>query len=749
MRQILFFLLIITIRGSIYAQDRAIIKGKVYDAVSMESLPGVNIIYGDNLGTTSDREGNFNFSTVPGKIIVSFRFVGYSTVSKTIQINHGDTLSLNIGLIQAVNEINEIVISAGKKEQRMSELTVSMNIIKPYTISENHINNAEEIINKITGIEILDGQASVRGGSGYSYGAGSRVMALVNGTPVLSADAGNIKWGSLPIDNLAQIEVIKGASSVLYGSAALNGVINFITAEPGPEPVTQLTVMAGIYGKPANRDWMWWSSPRMIESLSLSHSGLYENTAVDIGARLMNDNGYRRLNNERKGQLYLNVSHTSKKNEALKYGISFNSTVTRKIDFLLWEDADSGALRQNELTAMDFNGVTLGIDPFIKYNKDNRFKHELKFKLLSNLNRLPENSNNNSDSHSLFSEYQFSFTGSDIFQMISGISQQSTFINSNFYGDHRGFNYAGYLQTELRPLERLKTVGGVRLEGNILDSEQGEIVPVFRAGLNWQVSESAFARASFGQGYRFPSVAEKFAYTTVGSARIIPNNEIKSESGWSSELGLMKVFLVGDLSGQADIAIFYSQNKNMIEYVFGSYYDPVTDEYGIMGFKPVNIENSRVYGIETEIAINRQIGQLNATVKGGYTFMYPIEFNDITNKNTDAFLKYRRKHSAELSFRSIYKKIEMGLNFYFKSKMLDIDDVFTGPDSELILPGFTDYWNNHNTGYLLADINLGFRINNKFKLSGAVKNLTNTEYMGRPGDIRPHRYFSIQFNTRF
>ncbi|HUS86243.1 MAG TPA: TonB-dependent receptor [Bacteroidales bacterium] len=748
MRYLLFLLVATTCIGPLTTANGGVVKGRVYDATTMESLPGVHVIYGREMGTVTDNEGNFIFTAGPGRVEVSFRFVGYSTSSRTIDVGNTDTVLLNIGLVPLISEINEIVVSAGKAEQRMSELTVSMNIIKPYMLSYNHIINAEEMLNKTPGIEIMDGQASIRGGSGYSYGAGSRVLALTDGLPILSADAGNIKWGTLPLENISQIEVIKGASSVLYGSSALNGVINFITAEPGPEPVTQLSVMSGIYDKPANSDWVWWDSPRMVESLSFSHSGKYANTDIGMGGRLMNDNGYRRLDDERSGRVNLSIRQRSKKFESMKYGVSLNATITHKTDFLLWEDADSGALKQNELTAMDFKGISVAVDPFITIDKKDRFKHDLKLRVLSNLNRLPENSNNNSDSHSIFSEYQFSYFGSDILRLVAGLSQQYSIINSNFYGDHNGLNFAGYMQGELRPLSRLKIVAGMRLEENFLDGTADKLVPIFRAGINWEATDNTFVRASFGQGYRYPAIAEKYAYTTVGTVKIFPNNEIRSESGWSSEVGLKQVISGKALSGQADISLFYSQNRDLIEYVFGMWIDPVTQINGI-GFRPTNIENSRVYGIELELMLNRSIGQFNTTVRGGYTYMYPVEFNGVTYKNTGAFLKYRRKHSTELTLRTIYRKIELGINFYLKSRVLVIDDVFTGPYSETILPGFLNYWSENNTGHFLMDCNLGYRINDSYLVSFAVKNMTNTEYMGRPGDIMPHRYFSLQFSARF
>jgi len=207
--------------------------------------------------------------------------------------------------------------------------------------------------------------------------------------------------------------------------------------------------------------------------------------------------------------------------------------------------------------------------------------------------------------------------------------------------------------------------------------------------------------------------------------------------------------MLGKIRGEGDLSIFFSQNSNMIEYVFGIHQDPLSGTSGV-GFKATNVEQSRIYGTELEFMLNRSFGEAEATVTGGYTFIYPVEYNSYTQQNTDIYLKYRRKHSAKMSFMSSWRKFELGLDLYARSKTLSIDDVFLNPATrEQILPGFYGYWQEDNTGYFLMDGNIGLRINKALKVSLAVKNITNTEYMGRPGDIQPQRNFSIRLGGQF
>ena len=725
-----------------------VVRGSVIDKNTEEPLSGVHVSFGEHQGTTTDRNGFFHIIADAGNFEITFRFIGYQSITKIILLRQNDSVLLNMALIPIENKLDEIVVSANKLEQRIADLTVSMSVIKPNAIIKNHIIQAEEIINQSPGIEVMDGQASIRGGSGYSYGAGSRVLALIDGLPVLSADAGNIRWQFLPLENLSQIEIIKGASSVLYGSSALNGVINFRTSDAGIKPITKFSVLTGIFDNPKQINWKWWNSPRIFSNASFSHIKRYRNTDIVISGNLLFNNDYRKLNDEKLGRINFKIKQHSKKISNLTYGLNINAGYDVKQDFILWEDADFGALKQNVATAIELNGLFITIDPFATIRNE-RYKHDLRIRIQSSQNKYPDNSPNNSNALSNFAEYQLFYKFKEKLDFIIGASQLYSRIISNFYGNHNSLNIAGYSQLNYQPLNKLKLVAGMRLEYNALDNESDKLIPIFRTGINYQATDYTFLRASFGQGYRYPSIAEKYASTTLGSVKIFPNPEIKSESGWNTELGMKQGISLGNLNGQIDFALFYSQNENMIEYIFGLFPDPVTGiiEYG---FKATNIENSRVYGFDIEILLNKSFGEFNTTITGGYTYMYPVEYDPKTLKNTDIYLKYRNKHSLKIIIRTSYRKLEMGLNTFYKSKILNIDNVFINPlTRETLLPGFYDYWMENNTGYIVLDGNISFKISNNLKLSISVKNFSNTEYMGRPGDIRPHRNYSLQFSGKF
>ncbi len=743
-----FFLLLLAIVGRA-VEPEALLRGRVYDLASGAGLPGANLLLKKEQGTVSGENGMFEMKVSPGQFTLKCQYVGYRPESRTLRAVAGDTLFLDFGLVAESAEIEQVVVSANRIEQRVSELTVSMTILKPEGISARHITDPQELVNKTPGIEVLDGQASVRGGSGFSYGAGSRVLALVDGLPVLSADAGNIKWQFLPLENLAQVEIIKGASSVAYGSSALNGVLNFRTADASARPETRFHLESSLYGKPANKDWVWWSSPRMYHTASFSHLQRVGNNDLSIGSFIQQDDGYRRLNDETLGRVNFRFKHRDAGMEGLSYGVSLLAGAARKTDFVLWENSLTGALRQDESTATEMRGTFLALDPFLSWRTGDNRKHDLKTRLQFTDNSHPETENNNSRGYTFYGEYQFfSRMGSRI-SLITGASASAGRVLSQLYDNHASLNAGVFAQAEISLAEAFRFVSGLRFEYNVLDGKNDRLVPLFRAGVNYRAGRFTHLRASFGQGYRFPSIAEKHAATTLGSVRIFPSPDIRPESGWNSEAGIQQGLRAGPFRGQLDAALFLSQNKDMIEFLFGIHADAGDDQFGY-GFKAANREASRVYGLEIGFLLTGNTGQLRNTFSGGYVYMVPQEINPVTGKPTGMMLKYRRRHAASLNLETSWNRWDAGVSLWLRSKILEIDDVFLAPATrETILPGFFDYWNSHRTGYFLADLSAGCRITGKLRLSAVVKNATNSEYMGRPGDIQPQRSYSLRVGASF
>jgi len=301
LRSILLFTLFFLYLSTDICSQNSKITGKVIDKESGESLIGVAIMLDESTGTLSDIKGNYSLSMQEGNYQITFSYVGYEKITKPISIGNNQIITLDIALEASSALLDEVVISASRFEQKLSDVAVSMEIIKPDLIEAKNTTNIETAIQQVPGILIMDGQASIRGGSGYSYGAGSRVLLLVDDLPMMTAASGEIKWDFIPIENLEQIEIIKGASSVLFGSSALNGVIHVRTAYPRNKPELKVILNSGIYDKPSRKEIQWWSKGyQTFSGGQISYSRKIGNLDISAGSHILMDNGYRqRGNNER------------------------------------------------------------------------------------------------------------------------------------------------------------------------------------------------------------------------------------------------------------------------------------------------------------------------------------------------------------------------------------------------------------------------------------------------------------------
>ena len=296
------------------AQDAAVLMGLVRDAATKESLPGVNVVINGVGGAVTDSAGQYKLQVVPGKVQVSFRFIGYAAQTRQFELAPREARILNIDLAPESQTLNTVVVSAGKFEQKLEEVTVSMEVIKPALIENTNATSVDMVMEQVPSVAVIDGQANIRGGSGFSYGAGSRVLLLVDDLPMMAADAGDVKWNFLPVENIEQIEVIKGASSALFGSSAMNGVINVRTAYPKSKPETKITWYTGWYGDTKRHQLQWWGDKILKTSgLSFNHAQQIKQLDLVVGGNVYSDDGYRQGETEDRYRLNANTRYRFKK----------------------------------------------------------------------------------------------------------------------------------------------------------------------------------------------------------------------------------------------------------------------------------------------------------------------------------------------------------------------------------------------------------------------------------------------------
>jgi len=799
MNKTISFLLFAFFSFQIVAQD-AYIKGTVKDAKTKESMIGVSVILNKKAGVTTDVNGSYNFKVTPGIDTIIFKFVGYAEEKKILKLASGDVVNLDIMMTDESRELDEVVVSAGKFEQRLSDVTISMQIIKPAIIENNNTTSIETAIQQTPGVMILDDQASIRGGSGYSYGAGSRVLLCVDDLPMLSGSAGDAKWNFAPVENIEQIEVIKGASSALYGSSALNGVINIRTAYPSNVPQTKVILFGGVYNNPQRKEIIWWGNTQpTLSGAQFSHLHKIGNFDLALGGNIFMDYGFRQYNDEQRYRININTRYRDKKVKGLSYGINANYQDDKGSEFLLWHDADSGVYRPSDSYTQEFNNSRLNIDPFLTFYNPNGSRHSLKtrFYRTQNINNTQQNNYDNL----YYGEYQFQKHLKKDLVLAAGITGNYCQSVSDIYGNTSHYSSsAGIFSQVDKKFKKVSVSAGARWEGYKLDESSSisaplmESVgkafqtlfdffksdnskPVFRAGASYELTKTTFVRASFGQGFRFPTIAEKYTQTQVGSLIIFPNANLLPETGWSAELGIKHGFRVSRWFGMIDIAGFWTRYHNMIEFGFGIHNPDsiVVTPFNFskyLGFEASNIGNADISGVDVTVTGHGKLFGWPATLLTGYTYTNPVNLDfekDNTSSVSTNILKYRFYHSAKFDLEVSHLRFSGGVSMDYHSYIINIDKAFEEPVTIIMkdalgnphtivltqngqpiyfLPGLKEYREEHNKGIAVFDARVSFQLTQESKIAFIVKNVFNKEYMGRPGDVRAPRTMVLQVSLK-
>ena len=499
-----------------------ILKGTITDAKSKQPLMGVNVILEDKSGTASDFNGNYELHLKPGIYNVLYRFIGYGDQTKQVTIIENGVQTIDIIMDESQSTLPLMVVSAGKFEQKISDVTVSMQVIKADLVENKNTTSLETVIDQIPGVSVVDNQPSIRGGAGWSYGAGSRVLVMVDDLPMLAADAGDVKWSFLPVENIDQIEVIEGASSALFGSSALNGVINIRTAFPKDTAETKVNLFNGVYDSPGDAMMKWWGPARFYNGGNFMHSQKFGQFDLVIGGDVFNDQGYRQGEIEKRGRFDFNTRYRFKKIPGLSVGLNFNTQIAKGGNFLVWQNDSAGALKP--LGGIDTVGSSLSnyttkrtyIDPYITYFDSYGNIHKIKMRWFNSTNINDTQQGSIADMY--YGEYQFQRQLKKIHATFTaGFSINDQVVNSVLYKNHRGANDAVYAQID-KKFKRLSVSIGIRGESFKIDTahsysyeaykigKKTDSIPVFfRSGINYQLFQATWLRASYGQGFRYPT----------------------------------------------------------------------------------------------------------------------------------------------------------------------------------------------------------------------------------------------------
>jgi iron complex outermembrane receptor protein len=703
---------------SISAQTYTI-RGKVADLRS-KPIPGVNVVLtGTNYGAATDDDGKYEITDLaPGIYIIEFSAIGYEKNIKDVDVQN-KSVNLNVVLKETIIESEVVLITAGKYEQKKSNLPISSEIILGKELTERNFSNLEDAIRYVPGVTMTEDQVSIRGSSGYSRGTGSRALFAIDGLPFYTGDTGEIVWEMVPVTELQRVEIIKGAASSLYGSAAIGGVINGLTRNISDKPLTIINGFYGMFDKPYYAEWDWSGERRPFNGLTLSHSNKFGNFGFNISFTRLEESSYKQDDDFKKYIGFLKTVYNFTPVSSLTFlANTFNK---RAGQFLYWKDSRNALVPpdQNVGVRIETNRYLFGL--IYKSLISDKILLNVKTSYYRNYFKDNETIPNESTSNLYRGEVQINTNLTDFILLTSGIEGTFSKVNSSLFGNPDAFGVGSYAVADITFSFLLIASIGVRYDYSKLDSLNGSGAVSPKLGLNYKLRENLILRSSFGTGFRAPTLSEAFTSTSTGGITVKPNPYIKSEHNLTFEFGLN--YTPFDLLN-LDLAVFQNEYYDMIEPGI----DP-TD--GLVFFS--NVVRARIQGFEASTTINIFPNQLSLSFN--YTYMWARDLE------TGLALRYRPRHIFYSSLDFNKWNFDLGINFRYTSRVEEIDeelvDLGVVVDGDLRVPVYT------------TDINLGFSfvsLQLPLNLYFNVKNIFNYNYVELIGNIRPIRSYSFGFN---
>jgi len=221
------FFLSLCLISAFNAQSQVTLSGFVLDQKSKEPLFGVNIFIPElTIGTTTDTSGHYKISNLPKrKILVRISYVGYKTIIESVDLT---TLSQkDFTIEESPEQMNEVVVTGTSKATEIRRSPVPIAVLESKEINLSLNTNIIDALTKLPGIsEVTTGpnisKPFIRG-MGYN-----RVLTLFDDVRQEGQQWGDEHGIEVDEYSIDKAEVVKGPSSLTYGSDGLAGVVNLI-----------------------------------------------------------------------------------------------------------------------------------------------------------------------------------------------------------------------------------------------------------------------------------------------------------------------------------------------------------------------------------------------------------------------------------------------------------------------------------------------------------------------------------------
>ena len=627
--------------------------------------------------------------------------------------------------------MEEVVVTATRDREEVRQIPANVSVITSKQIEQSGATNVVEVLNKLDSIQFRDysGNSSqavidIRGfGGDNPFG---KTLILLDGRKMNRPDMSSINWLQIPLDNIEKIEVVRGASSVLYGDAAIGGVINIITKKGMGKPKFNASVIAGSYGLHNERVGVTGSSDKWTYAVNGENNFNF---------------GYRersKLSSQGGG---FDVGYDASDWFNVNLGLSFNKTDYQMPGALTKAQMQQDRRQYQPATPANWASAAPDDDGSDKYTNVNLgIKSllgsfgQLDVQLLYGKKDLQTNmpswtvnkySNTGTDTYGIAPKY---ILAKDIFgfqnKLIVGLDYYNEPYKKEFFSSRERTTKTSwadltkdslgyYVRDEFNLLKNLILHAGYRSErATIKASNTDTITPAntfrdrektynaeaYEGGVTWLVGKQSKIFAKYATVYRIPFLDEVASFNGFGGELFLQN--LEKEKGTSMEVGTA-FYPLDNL--KIGVTLFRVDMEDEIQYVY------VTPWSGYNQ----NVGKTRHDGAEISLSY---LWEKRARIFGNFTYhMATIEDGGVNNKKEMPLVPNR--------MANLGAEIYLPFNLTLRPEMRYVSDAF--------LSGDNDNSTDKLEAYTLYNLYLSYKppvgkINLTVFLG--VENLTNVEY---------------------
>ncbi|NIA19720.1 MAG: TonB-dependent receptor [Xanthomonadaceae bacterium] len=632
--------------------------------------------------------------------------------------------------VEKTQQMDEIVVSASRVEEKVAELTTNVTVINADEIRQSAADNLGDLLAEkgIGHIQKYPGNLTsigIRGFRTASLGNDllGHVLILLNGR---RAGTGNVD--KIMTKNIERIEIIRGPAAVQYGSAAMGGLVNVITRRGDGKPGIFLEGSLGSYNYQEGS--LGFSGSFGLFDFSGSYTS-EDSDEYDIGG----------------GDRFDNTDY-KKDNLSLNVGINFLPGHRLGVIYSSFDADHSG--NPNYISSIDLDDYTDNKNESIDINYEGRTKGEMFSWMARYFNGKDDNEwyspaasdPNGFDAWGFYSFQKTDFEGAQVqmtaalqFVTLTGGFDWAHYEMDSFYTPESTEynNPAGFILAKSTFLDdRLILTAGVRYDDYKLkvdddDSEESDDNLLFNFGIAYWLNESLKIRANYGEAFMMPSADQLAANRPDGSGILQGNSNLDPESSQTYEAGLD----------------FYYQPLTLSLTCFHTDFDDKIQKVSLTGGISSwdNIGSADITGIEGNITLD--IGSLIKlpTILEVYgNFVYLPEFEDENNDDLLYISDWNLSYGLKLPD---WQGFAARLNFAYTGKQ-DVEDWESGWPAPVVRKG----------GFTVADLTMSKKVVDTDKygdltLRGEIRNIFDKEYSYVKGYPMPGRTFQVGLRYDF